>query len=129
MSTVLRTSTIAAMSAALLVGATTGVSGAAQQEATTKILCEQAEADNAPFYDGDSASQVYDNRFRPGPNLSEAELDAFTPQGATWLEDYEGGKDILLATTYSNDASVSHIVGLDPGKPGEDGTIGTVRID
>lgn len=130
MSTVLRTSTIAAMSAAFLIGVTTGVSGAAQQEeATTRIFCEQARADADPFYDGASASKAYDNRFRPGPNLSGAELDAFTPQGATWLEDYDGGKDILLATTYNNDASVAHIVGLDPDKPGENATIGTVRID
>ncbi|WP_187351965.1 hypothetical protein [Allosaccharopolyspora coralli] len=120
------------VSASLLFGATAGVAEAADVDASaasTRILCETTTSDADPFYDGASASQMYDNRFAAGPNFSGAELAHFTPQGAFWLDNGVDGRAMLLATTYNDDASIAHIVGLDPTARGENGTVGTVRID
>ena len=127
MSTLLCRTTVTAISAALLLASATGAASA--EPSSKAITCEDSTSNGDTFYHGKSASYAYDERFSTGPELSGAELDAFTPQGAAWLENYSGSKDILLATTYSDDATISHIVGLDPSKSGENATIGTVRID
>ncbi|MBT2520493.1 hypothetical protein [Arthrobacter sp. ISL-28] len=78
------------------------------------------------MYDGKSASYMYDERFKAGPDLTKEELSDHTPQGVAWWKNWDGkGNDLLLVSTYGKDGA--HIVGLDPKAEGK--TVGTVDIE
>ncbi len=109
--------TIAALAAPLLLLNADGVAEAQETkppEPTTIIKCEEAATGGtAPLYDGKSASYMYDERFKPGPDLTTKELSDHTPQGVAWWKNWDGkGNDLLLVTTYGK--GKAHIVGLDP---------------
>lgn len=90
---VLRT-TIAVLTAPLLL--LTANRAAKAQEAkppktTTIIKCEEAATGwTSTVYDGKSASYMYDERFKPRPNLSSQELSDHTPQGVAWWKNWDG---------------------------------------
>jgi hypothetical protein len=126
----MRRTTLAALSAPLLLLTTAGVAGAQEAkppEPTTTIKCEQASTGGtAPLYDGKSASYMYDARFKPGPELTSKELSDHTPQGVAWWKNWDGkGNNLLLVSTYGK--GKAHIVGLDP--TAGDKTVGTVDIE
>lgn len=99
-------------------------SQAATQSAsvTAAISCSTALG-GKDFYDGPSASKMYNDRFTNSaavPNLS-----TYTPQGiGTWWN-WDGSKDLLLVTEYRTGAR-SRIVGIDPAT---NKTVGVVAID
>jgi hypothetical protein len=77
----------------------------------------------ATFYDGESAGYVYDRLFKD----SKRELARFdyVPQGLAMYSNYDGGKDMLLVSSYKAGGG-GLVIGIDPitGVP-----IGAVEID
>ncbi|MBJ7329221.1 MAG: hypothetical protein JHC95_04945 [Solirubrobacteraceae bacterium] len=62
-----------------------------------------------PFYNGDSASKVYDSAFALGHDIPQAMLDGYVPQGlGTW-------DGLLLQTAYNDDTHRAVVVGMVPG--------------
>lgn len=128
---------VATLSATLLWCTAAGPAGAAadtKPEATTTIKCEAASSnrEDKDFYDGPSASYMYDKRFKPGPDLRFSELSTFTPQGLTYWKDWEkdeGEGDLLLATAYKEGTREAIIIGLDPKRNDKSATIGVVQIE
>lgn len=100
---VLRT-TIAVLTAPLLLltaNRATKAQEAKPPKTTTIIKCEEAATGwTSTVYDGKSASYMYDERFKPRPNLSSQELSDHTPQGVAWWKNWDGkGNDVLLVST------------------------------
>ncbi len=125
MNTLLRKAAIAAMSGALVIGtATTGAAASAPDaEADEAITCLSTLSAEDAFYDGESASYVYDEKFGPGPTIPG--LTTHTPQGVAAWKNWDGnGEDLLLVTSYQ-DGKDAHLIGIDP-KSGKH--IGTVAI-
>ena len=135
MTTLVRRTTIATIGAALLFGTVAGNADAAEErkppEATTSIMCEAATSDREDLdhYDGKSASYMYDDRFRSGPDLRYSELTQFTPQGLTYWKNWDGEADLLLATAYDTGTRHAIIVGLDPKRDDKAATIGVVQVE
>lgn len=124
MNTLLRKAAIAAMSGALIIGtATTASAQDAEAEADEAITCVSTAGADDAFYDGESASYVYDEKFGPGPAIPR--LKTHIPQGAAAWKNWDGnGKDLLLVTSYQ-DGEDAYLIGIDP-KSGKH--IGTVAI-
>ncbi|MEO9327253.1 hypothetical protein [Gordonia aurantiaca] len=84
----------------------TGVpsASAAPPKATTTVRCEPDSSGDPPpggWYQGKSASYLYDRRFREGPILSKEQLGRYTPQAIAHWKDWDGnGRDALLTATY-----------------------------
>ncbi|WBQ03667.1 hypothetical protein [Kribbella sp. CA-293567] len=94
----------------------------AAQVAARAITCSTATG-GKPFYDGPSASKVYDARF--GKSAAVASLGTHTPQGlGTWFN-WDGKKNLLLVVSYRKGAR-SQIIGIDPAT---NKTAGVVAID
>lgn len=75
------------------------------------IACQEEVGDN-PFYQGDSASKVYDARFSQGGKVPYVE-EGYTPQGMAHWGNWDGnGNDLLLITAYK-DGEYSRIYGVD----------------
>lgn len=135
MTTPVRRATVATIGATLLIGTASGTADAADSrkppEATTTIMCEAATSnrENLDNYDGKSASYMYDERFRSGPDLRYSELTQFTPQGLTYWKDWDGKADLLLATAYDTGTRHAIIVGLDPARNDKSATIGVVQVE
>jgi hypothetical protein len=90
-------------------------------QAAAAITCSTA-AGGKPFYDGPSASKVYDARF--SGSAAVPNLGSYTPQGiGTWWN-WDGSKDLLLVTSYRKGAN-SQIIGIDPAT---NKTVGVVAI-
>lgn len=127
MNTLLRRTAIAAISAALVIGtATTGTAGAAENEAKAdNIKCEsESSGKDAEFYNGESASYMYDKKFGHGPTIPG--LDTHTPQGVAAWDNWDGsGNDLMLVTSYGKKGTAAHLIGID-AKSGK--TVGTVAI-
>ncbi|MBB3663094.1 hypothetical protein FB384_001998 [Prauserella sediminis] len=85
------------------------------------IECETAMGTD-PFYPGESASQIYDDRYSRGaavPYLDEG----FTPQGLGYWEDWDGsGGDLLLVTAYKS-GEHSRIYGIEAGSGDHIGSV------
>ncbi|TCN44534.1 hypothetical protein EV644_101330 [Kribbella orskensis] len=89
--------------------------------AAAAISCSTATG-GKPFYDGPSASKVYDARF--SNSAAVPNLGSYTPQGiGTWWN-WDGSKDLLLVTAYRTGAN-SQIIGIDPAT---NKTVGVVAI-
>ncbi len=135
MTTLIRRTTVATIGAALLLGTVSGTAGAADDrkppEATSTIMCEAATSDREDLdnYDGKSASYMYDDRFRSGPDLRYSELSQFTPQGLTYWKNWDGEADLLLATAYDVGTRDAIIVGLDPKRDDKSATVGVVQVE
>lgn len=123
------------MSGALAIGtATTSAAASAQPDAKAgkAIECATMPSSKEPFYNGTSASYIYDRRFGPGPPIPGLftpvpgiPAGTQTPQGVAAWQDWDGnGNDLLLVTAYQ-DGKDAHIIGVDP-KSGKH--IGTVAI-
>lgn len=93
--------------------------GAAQPRA---IECETSSSgQDADFYDGESASYVYDEKFTGGPDIPG--LPEYTPQGLSEWQDWDGsGQDVLLTTSYL-DGERSRIYAVDPDSGAELGAV------
>jgi hypothetical protein len=124
MNTLLRRTAIAAISAALVLGTTVGAAGAAEtDEAADKaIKCEsKASGGDGPFYNGKSASYMYDRKFGQGPDVPG--LDTHTPQGIASWKNWDGkGHDLMLVSSYRGGAD-AHIIGIDPSSGKHVGTV------
>lgn len=71
---------------------------------------------SAPFYNGASASKVYDATFAVGHELPQALLDGYVPQGlGTWAGWGGPGRDLLLQTAYNDATNRTVVVGMVPG--------------
>lgn len=89
----------------------------------TAISCSTAASGAGRFYDGPSASKIYDAKFSAAPMI--AQLGTHTPQGAaTWFNWDGPNKNLLLVTSYRTNAR-SLIIGINPGT-GK--TVGIVAI-
>lgn len=79
--------------------------------------------DDTPFYPGKSASAVYDETFAQGPETPG--LPAFTPQGLTTWNDWDGtGRPLLVLGAYRK-GHPSRLFAIDPAT----GTsVGTVEV-
>jgi hypothetical protein len=104
-----------------LTGADASQAATQSASAVQAISCSTATG-GKPFYDGPSASKVYDSRFSNSaavPNLS-----THTPQGiGTWWN-WDGKKNLLLVAAYRT-GSNSLIIGIDPAT---NKTVGVVAI-
>ncbi|TCM45151.1 hypothetical protein [Kribbella sp. VKM Ac-2568] len=89
--------------------------------AATAISCSTATG-GKPFYDGPSASKVYDARF--SNSAAVPNLGSYTPQGVGTWWNWDGSKDLLLVTAYRTGAN-SQIIGIDPAT---NKTVGVVAI-
>lgn len=127
---VLRKTTVSAFASAALAGglvagsATAPAAPARHDVDAAAIECEAATGSD-PFYPGESASKVYDDRYSQGaavPYLDEG----FTPQGLGYWKDWNGsGSDLLLVTAYKS-GEHSRIYGIEAGSGDH---IGSVDID
>lgn len=102
---------------ALLAGAAPTVQAAEPWErADESFACADAESSTAPFYQGNSASTVYDATFKLGHGIPAAMLDNYVPQGLTTWKDWGGPKkDLLLQAAYNDGTGRAVLVGLVPG--------------
>jgi hypothetical protein len=94
----------------------------AQAAAARAISCSTTTG-GKPFYDGPSASKVYDARF--SKSAAVASLGTHTPQGIGTWSNWDGKKDLLLVASYRKGAR-SQIIGIDPAT---NKTVGVVAID
>lgn len=96
--------------------------------AARAIECETDTSGEDTFYDGPSASYLYDGLFeKTHSRVPAGELDERIPQGlTTWKNWDQAGHDLLLVGTYDKEGEQSRLVGIDPdsGK-----NVGTVAID
>lgn len=110
------------VSALLAAPAVSAAPGAARAEAAQPraIECETSSSgQDADFYDGESASYVYDEKFTGGPDIPG--LPEYTPQGLSEWQDWDGsGQDVLLTTSYL-DGERSRIYAVDPATGAEIG--------
>ncbi|MDP2712622.1 MAG: hypothetical protein Q8O56_15515 [Solirubrobacteraceae bacterium] len=119
---------LVAISGALVLGLgiATAVATAAPAERhvaqAAAISCEaRSSGNNAAFYNGKSASFVYDRMFSRGPMLPG--LATHTPQGiATWHNWNGSGNDLLVVTSYRNGAN-AWLIGIDPSSGRHVGTV------
>lgn len=110
---------------ALSVGVVHGAGSAAEARGgAAAITCDtDSSGQAADFYDGESASYTYDERFANGPDIPKSELDTHTPQGAATWSNWDGsGNDLLLVTAY-RDGQDAHIIGIDPVSKEHVGTV------
>ena len=84
---------------------------AAQAVAATRAISCSTATGGKPFYDGPSASKVYDARF--SNSAAVPYLGTHTPQGAGTWWNWDGKKDLILVTAYRKGAN-SLIIGIDP---------------
>jgi hypothetical protein len=86
------------------------------------ITCESKSSGKpGPFYQGDSASYAYDQRFAGGPTIPG--LSTHTPQGvAAWFH-WSGPNQNLLVVTAYQDGQRAHLIGIDPANGNEVGTV------
>lgn len=108
-----------------LTGPETSQAATQQTQAATAaaaITCSSATG-GKPFYDGPSASKVYDARF--SGSAAVPNLGTHTPQGAGTWWNWDGNKNLLLVTAYRKGAK-SQIIGIDPAT---NKTVGVVAID
>ncbi len=79
------------------------------------ISCADTKG-SSPFYNGDSASTVYDSTFRLGHGIPKALLDGYVPQGlGTWAGWGGAGRDLLLQTAYNDSTDRAVVAGMVPG--------------
>lgn len=79
------------------------------------IACADTTGSSA-FYNGASASTVYDSTFAVGHELPGALLDGYVPQGlGTWAGWGGAGRDLLLQTAYNDTTNRTVVVGMVPG--------------
>jgi hypothetical protein len=126
MKSLLRKTALAAISGALAFGTvSTATAAAADAPEAKAITCESSSSGkDASFYNGESASKIYDQRFSSGPAVPG--LGKSTPQGVAAWENWDGkGNGLLLVTSYGKSGEAAHIIGIDP-KTGKH--IGTVDI-
>lgn len=79
------------------------------------ISCADTPSPGNPFYNGPSASTVYDSMFSAGHEVPGPFLDNWVPQGlGTWVNYGGGGSDLLIQAGYHT-GGASAIVGIVPG--------------
>ncbi|OLT46357.1 hypothetical protein BJF85_17135 [Saccharomonospora sp. CUA-673] len=80
------------------------------------ISCE-TEMGSDPFYPGESASEIYDERYSQGAEIPHLD-DDFTPQGLGHWADWDGsGTNLLLVTAYQDGADARiHGIEADSGE-------------
>lgn len=92
-------------------GAASAATAPAAGLGAAAISCETATGSD-PFYPGESASAVYDERYAQGAEVPYLD-DGFTPQGLGYWANWDGsGSDLLLVTAYQ-DGQDARIYGID----------------
>ncbi|WP_168702078.1 hypothetical protein [Gordonia paraffinivorans] len=106
---------------------------AAPPNATTTVRCESDSSGKPPpggWYHGESASYLYDRRFREGPILSKEQLGRYTPQAIAYWKDWDdSGRDALLIATYVSGGADDRakIIAVDANTPHR--LLGWVMVD
>lgn len=89
--------------------------GAAErwERADESIACSDTVG-SAPFYNGDSASTVYDSTFKLGHAIPQGVLDGYVPQGlGAWKP--ASGPGLLIQAAYNDGTGRAVIAGMVPG--------------
>lgn len=111
-----------AIGGALVLGIATAAGPAAP--AGAKITCNSKTHGGGAWYQGKSASNVYDTRFSAGPPVPG--LRDYVPQAvAAWHNWDAAGHDLLVVSSYRDGGGKARLFGIDPatGK-----NVGTVAI-
>jgi hypothetical protein len=104
------------LAAALLVLAVPTANAAAPWELQKESISCADDTGSSPFYNGASASTVYDTTFQLGHEIPPAVLDNYVPQGlGPWANWNGAGQDMLLQSAYNDGAHRAAIVGIVPG--------------
>lgn len=112
---------LAVTAGATLVCGLAGTGAAAASSPAAAIECETATGD-APFYPGESASEIYDERYSQGAGVPYLD-DGFTPQGLAYWQDWDGsGGDLLLVTAYKSGQD-ARIYGIEAGSGDHIGSV------
>lgn len=114
----MRRSVIALLLPVLLACVAPSLARAAEpyETANESFACADTESSTAPFYNGASATTVYDATFKLGHGIPAVMLDSYVPQGlATWKNWGGPGNDLLLQAAYNDDTDRAVLVGLVPG--------------
>lgn len=100
----------------LLVPAANAMAASPWERNRESIGCNDTMG-SSPFYNGDSASALYDGTFKAGHDVPAAFLDNYVPQGLGTWPNYGGkGSDLLIQAGY-HDGGPSAIIGIVPGGP------------
>lgn len=94
----------ALVAATALVATQLAAGSATPAAAAEDPLCSTAPASGDPFYNGPSASRVYDAHFRLGVPIPAGLLDGrYDPQGVAAWSNWNGtGEDLLLISAYED---------------------------
>lgn len=104
-----------ALLAAVLLPAAPALAAPAWERTQESISCTD-DTGSAPFYNGASASALYDSTFRLGHGIPAPMLDGYVPQGlGTWPGWGGAGKDLLIQSAYNDDTDRAVVVGMVPG--------------
>lgn len=99
---------------ALLVAATPAAAAPAWERQKESISCTD-DTGSSPFYNGESASALYDSTFRLGHEIPAGMLDGYVPQGLGTWPGGAGSADLLLQTAYNDATDRAVVVGMVPG--------------
>lgn len=98
----------------LLSAAPVAQAAPAWERANTSISCSDTEG-SSPFYNGKSASTVYDSTFKLGHGVPAEFLDHYVPQGLGTWRNWLGKSDLLIQSGYNDATDRAAIVGMVPG--------------
>jgi hypothetical protein len=120
MSTAPRRARGIAIGGALVLGIATAGGPAAPADA--KITCNSKSHGGGAWYQGKTASNVYDTRFSAGPAVPG--LRDYVPQGiATWHGWAAAGRDLLVVSSYRDGGGRARLFGIDAGTGRHVGTV------
>jgi hypothetical protein len=103
---------VGTLSALLLAGST----------ASAELCYTDSSGKDGPFYDGPSASYMYDDTFRR-TNIRLGHFDSHIPQGAATWSNWNSEQDLLLFTAYSAKGGRPFIMAFEPKSTKHIGTV------
>jgi hypothetical protein len=120
MSTAPRSARGLAIGGALVLSIATAAGPAAPADA--KITCNSKSHGGGAWYQGKTASNVYDTRFSAGPAVPG--LRNYVPQGiATWHNWDAAGHDLLVVSSYRDGGGTARLFGIDAATGKHVGTV------
>src|SRR4051795_4185071 len=109
-----------AIGGALVLSIATAAGPAAPADA--KITCNSTSHGGGAWYQGKTASNVYDTRFSAGPAVPGLRDDV--PQGvAAWRDWDAAGHDLLVVSSYRDGGGKARLFGIDAGTGKHVGTV------
>lgn len=120
MSTAPRSARGLAIGGALVLGIATAAGPAALADA--KITCNSKSHGGGAWYQGKTASNVYDTTFSAGPAVPG--LREYVPQGiAAWHNWDAAGHDLLVVSSYRDGSGTARLFGIDAATGKHVGTV------